>query len=87
MGFLISLAKNGVLRPSHSYKAILEEREEREQLVICCSAFWKQKRENLKNINLPSMPVSISRIIYHSHSFTRLEIYHHIYFMYHTFDI
>ena len=29
----------------------------------------------------PSMPVSLSRIIHHSHSFTRLEIYHHIYFI------
>ena len=35
----------------------------------------------------PSMPVSLSRIIYHSHLFTRLEIYHHIYFIFHTFDI
>ena len=26
------------------------------------------------------MPVSLSSIINHSHSFTRLEIYHHIYF-------
>ena len=26
------------------------------------------------------MPVSLSGIIHHSHSFTRLEIYHHIYF-------
>ena len=24
--------------------------------------------------------MSLSRIIHHSHSFTRLEIYHHIYF-------
>ena len=29
-----------------------------------------------------SMPVSLSGIIHHSHSFTRLEIYHHIYVMY-----
>ena len=27
----------------------------------------------------PSMPVSLSGIIHHSHSFTRLKIYHHIY--------
>ena len=27
-----------------------------------------------------SMPVSLSGIIHHSHSFTRLETYHHIYF-------
>ena len=27
------------------------------------------------------MPVSLSRIIHHSHSFTRPEIYHHIYFI------
>ena len=33
----------------------------------------------------PSMPVSLSGITHHSHSFTRLEIYHHIYFIYHTF--
>ena len=32
-----------------------------------------------------SMPVSLSGIIHHSHSFTRLEIHHHIYFIYHTF--
>ena len=25
--------------------------------------------------------MSLSRIIHHSHSFTRLEIYHHIYFI------
>ena len=31
-------------------------------------------------IFFPSMPVSLSRIIHHSHSFTMLEIYHHIYF-------
>ena len=30
----------------------------------------------------PIMPVSLSRIIHHSHSFTRLEIYRHIYFIY-----
>ena len=35
----------------------------------------------------PSIPVLLSRIIHHSHSFTRLEINHHIYFIYHTFDI
>ena len=27
------------------------------------------------------MPLSLSRIIHHSHSFTRLEIHHHIYFI------
>ena len=32
----------------------------------------------------PSMPVSLSGIIHHSHSFTRLEIYHHIYFNIHV---
>ena len=32
------------------------------------------------------MPVSLSRIIHHSHSFTRLEIYHHIYFMENVVD-
>ena len=32
-------------------------------------------------IFFPSMPVSLSGIINHSHSFTRLEIYHHIYFI------
>ena len=30
----------------------------------------------------PSMPVSLSGIIHHSHSFTRLKIYHHIYFIF-----
>ena len=29
--------------------------------------------------------MSFSGIIHHSHSFTRLKIYHHIYFIYHTF--
>ena len=29
--------------------------------------------------------MSLSGIIHHSHSFTRLKIYHHIYFIYHTF--
>ena len=35
-------------------------------------------------IFFPSMPVSLSGIIHHSHSFTRLKkkIYHHIYLMY-----
>ena len=28
-----------------------------------------------------SMPVSLSGVIHHSHSFTGLEIYHHIYFI------
>ena len=32
-------------------------------------------------IFFPSMPVSLSGITHHSHSFTRLEIYHHIYFI------
>ena len=32
-------------------------------------------------IFFPSMPVSLSGIIHHSHSFTRLKIYHHIYFI------
>ena len=27
------------------------------------------------------MPLSLFRIMHHFHSFTRLEIYHHIYFM------
>ena len=59
MGFLTSLVKNGEIRPSHSYKIILEQRQERdqlnslkEQLMICSSAFWKQKCENLKNVSL-----------------------------------
>ena len=59
MGFLTSFVKNGEIRLSHSYKIILEQREERnqvnslkEQLVLCSSAFWKQKYENLKNISL-----------------------------------
>ena len=59
MGFLTSFVKNSGIRPLLSYKIILEQREERnqlnsskEQLVICSSAFWKQKCENLKNISL-----------------------------------
>ena len=59
MGFLTSLFKNDEIRPSLSYKIILEQREERnrlnswkEQLVICSSAFWKQNYENLKNVSL-----------------------------------
>ena len=31
--------------------------------------------------HFPSMPVSLSGIIHHSHSFTRPEIYHHIHFI------
>ena len=60
MGVFISFVKNGQIRPSLSYKTILEQREERnllnslkEQLVICSSAsVWKQKCENLQNISL-----------------------------------
>ena len=33
----------------------------------------------------PSMPLSLSGITHHSHLFTRLKIYHHIYFIYHAF--
>ena len=33
------------------------------------------------------MPVSLSRMIRHSHSFIRVEIYHHINFIYNTFEI
>ena len=57
--FLISFVKNDEIRPSISCQIILEWWEERnqlnswkEQLVICSSAFWKQKCENLKNISL-----------------------------------
>ena len=32
MGFLTCLVKNSEIRPSHSYKTILEQREERDQL-------------------------------------------------------
>ena len=32
MGFLTCLVKNGEIRPSHSYKIILEQREDRDQL-------------------------------------------------------
>ena len=59
MGFLTSFVKNGEIRPLHSYKIILEQQEERNQvnsckehLVLCSSAFWKQKYGNLKNISL-----------------------------------
>ena len=33
-----------------------------------------------RKVFFPSMPLSLSGIIHHSHSFTRLEIYNHIYF-------
>ena len=46
MGFFSCLVKNSEIRPSQSYKTILEQREERdqlkaikEQLVFCSSAF------------------------------------------------
>ena len=59
MGCFTSFDKNSEIRPSLSYKIILEERDERnqfnllkEQLVICSSAFWKQKCQNLKNVSL-----------------------------------
>ena len=59
MGFFDIFVKNAEIRPSLSYKIILEQREERdqlnsrkEQLVICSSAFWKQKCKNLKNVSL-----------------------------------
>ena len=34
-GFLNCLVKNGEIRPSNSYKTILEQREERDQLNSC----------------------------------------------------
>ena len=65
MGFLtFFFVKNGETRPSLSYKIILEQQEERnqlnswkEQLVICSSAFWKQKCENLENVSLSFNPL------------------------------
>ena len=58
-GFLTSFVENGEIRPSLSYKIILEQGEERnqlnswqEQLILRSSAFWKQKYKNLKNISL-----------------------------------
>ena len=33
MGFLTCLVKDGEIRPSNSYKTILEKREERDQLL------------------------------------------------------
>ena len=58
-GVFDHFAKDGKIRPSLGYKIILEQREERnqlsswkEQLVICSSAIWKQKYENLKNVSL-----------------------------------
>ena len=58
-GFLPSFVENGDTRPSLCHKVILEKREERnqlsplkEQLVICSSAFLKEKCENLKNVGL-----------------------------------
>ena len=57
MGFFTSFIKNGEIRPSVSYKIILEQKGERnklnsrkKQLVICLIAFWKQKCENLHGI-------------------------------------
>ena len=59
MGFLTSFVKNGEIRPSISYKIILEQKEGRnqfnsckEQLMNWSRTFWKQKCENLKNISL-----------------------------------
>ena len=59
MGFLAASVKKGEIRSSLSYKIILEQQQKRnqlnpwkEQLVICSSAFWKQKCKNLKNISL-----------------------------------
>ena len=61
MGFLTSFVKNGEIRPSVSYKIILEQKKKKEinsilerpkQLVICSSAFWKQNCENLQNVSL-----------------------------------
>ena len=59
--FLTRFVKNGEIRHLNSYKIVLEQREKRnqlnswkEQLVICSSAFWKQKWENLKNVSLTS---------------------------------
>ena len=55
MGFLTSFVKNGEIRPSLCYKIILEQRKEinqlnssQVQLVICFSAFRKQKCEKLE---------------------------------------
>ena len=57
MGFLTSYVKNGEIRPSHSYKVILEQGEERnqlnsckEQFLICSSTFRKQKCVNFKTL-------------------------------------
>ena len=54
-----AVVKISEIRPSLSYKIILEHRQERdqlvswkEQLVICSGVFWKQKCENLKNVSL-----------------------------------
>ena len=59
MGFLTSFVKNGEVRPSLSYKIILEQQEEtiqlnswKEKVVICSSAFWEQKCENLRKVSL-----------------------------------
>ena len=55
MGIFTSFVKTGEIRPSVSYKIILEQNEERnqfdsskEQLVIWCSAFLETKMRELE---------------------------------------
>ena len=93
MGFLTRLVKNGEIRPSHSYKTILEQREEKDQLnswkeqhVICSGAFWKQKCENLKNVSLSIPTYSVSSQRHYNRQFycTRVIIQNKISFCWQT---
>ena len=52
MVFLTCLVKHEEMETSQSYKKISEQRKEKDQLVICPSAFSKQKCTNLNNVSL-----------------------------------
>ena len=52
--------------------------------LSCLVQTAKKLGQTSTKTSFPSMLVSLSGIIHHS-SFTRLEIFHHIYFIYHTF--
>ena len=74
MGFLISFVNNDEIRPSISCQIINSSmtrgkkstRFLGEQLVICSSAFWKQKWENVKNISLTFFKFQSNSIPAHS---------------------
>ena len=49
--------------------------------VLSVGHFFLTYSRLILSFFFPSMPVSLSRMIHHSHSFTRLEINHHIHFI------